>query len=129
MNIREYNKALGVSNTDERRILKVRFPRYDRATHSMITHPEDYGVELTDEAQDLLISVFGPGPGLGQNPRRRISIRKECNRRCPYRFSFRLDEETATAFTRLMKDRGFRTVQDFLSSIVIDLVKKGVPDD
>lgn len=123
MNIREYNAATGTTNSDERRVLKTRFPRYDRSTHSMVTHPEDYGVELTDEAQELLVSVFGPGPGLGQNPRQVKRVRKsDANRSCPHRYYFRLDEKTAAGFALLMKDKGFSTVQDFVSSLITGLV-------
>lgn len=122
MNLTQYNAATGVSNADEKRVLKARFPKYDRSTHSMVTHPEDYGVELTDEAQTLLVSVFGPGPGLAEDPRRRRTVRSE-HRRCPNRFYFRLDDKTAAGFALLMKDRGFSTVQDFVSFLITSLVE------
>ncbi len=123
MNLITYNLATGTSNTDEKRVLKARFPKYDRATHSMVTHPEDYGVELTDEAQELLISVFGPGPGLGENPRKAKIKRNHDNRQKPNRFYFRLDDKTAAGFALLMKDRCFNTVQDFVSSLIVSLVE------
>lgn len=126
MNLLEYNRVTGTSNSDEKAVLKARFPKYDRATHSMVSHPESYGVELTDEAQQLLISVFGPGPGLGENPRKRKSTRSHENRRCPNRFYFRLDEKTAAGFALLMKNRGYSTVQDFVSSLITSLVEANV---
>ena len=123
MNIREYNRFTGATNTDERRVLKARFPKYDRATHSMITHPEDYGVELIDEAQNLLITVFGPGPGMGKVERVRPKPRKKEHRRCSHRYYFRLDDKTAAAFAKLMEAGGFSTVQDFISSLITSLVE------
>ena len=122
MNLLEYNSATGATNTAERVVLKARFPRYDKATHSMVSHPEDYGVELTDEAQQLLITVFGAGPGLGENPRAKKRKRNHDNRACQNRFYFRLDDSTAAGFRLLMKDSGFHTVQDFVASLITSLV-------
>lgn len=122
MNLTEYNRATGTKNTDEKRVLKARFPKYDRATHSMVTHPEDYGVELTDEAQNLLIAVFGPGPGLGENPRRTRRTRTE-NRRCNNRYYFRLDDKTAAGFKLLLSQSGYTTVQDFMANLISSLVE------
>ena len=79
--------------------LKPTYPGMSKSVYSMGRHPERYGVQLTDRAQEIA----------------GLRARKIDRRRKPYRITFRLTEAEYTQFELA---RGTDTRQDFCSEIV-----------
>ena len=57
-----YLKKSGMTNNEVIELLKPHFPKFSKIQCSMLSHPEEYGVQLTAQAKKLL-------PALPKTPR------------------------------------------------------------
>lgn len=57
-----YLKKSGLTNNEVIELLKPHFPKFSKIQCSMLSHPEEYGVQLTAQAKKLL-------PALPKTPR------------------------------------------------------------
>lgn len=81
------------------------FPKYSKATHSMASAPEKYGVTLSAKAKALL------------TPERE-------KKRNMYRVSARLTKDMHEAYTRLKTAWGIETNQDMLVYLIEKALEK-----
>lgn len=86
------------------------YGKFDRFLLSKAENPDDYGVELREDALIALYARFAPEMA----PKR---ARKE-RRTLPCRISARLSEADFKALQRLMRHDGYRTTQDWLLVMV-----------
>ena len=124
-----YRASVGIDNAAMISALHEKFPCYGKATQSMINNPEKYAACLTPEAEALLVTTFGPGPGLVS-----VKDRPKANRRPrrakPNRLVVYLPDELYQKVRQLMAACGFATVQEFLetslSGVVEEASKRGM---
>ena len=118
-----YRASVGIDNTAMIAALHEKFPCYGKATQSMINNPDKYAACLTPEAETLLVSTFGPGPGLvsvKDTPRPKHHPR----RAKPNRLVVYLPDELYQKVRQLMTACGFATVQEFLETSITGIVEE-----
>lgn len=117
----EYRDSKQITNRQMVETLQQRFPRYGKPTQTMINNPEDYGVCLLPEAEEVLVGAFGPGSGLSISSRRR---RSHANKNKPNRLYVRLDNALLAQVKEAMARLHFATVQDFVEAALVQMVSR-----
>lgn len=59
MDVKRFRLINGVTVKDIVAVLRTEYPRYSKITHSMVEHPDSYGVTLLPEAEQLLEDRLG----------------------------------------------------------------------
>lgn len=113
---KQYREEVGIKNADMIRVLKSKYRRYGGATNAMVNNPDTYGVCLLPEAERLLAQKYGCGKSL-TNAKEPV-VRKAAIRKKPNRLSIWLSDEKFDLFRQTMKEKGFDTVQDFMTEIL-----------
>ena len=106
MDYKKFLSANGLTNNDMIALLQKRFPKYSKATQSMVTNPEKYGVRLTADAEAALKKMFYKPP------------KTEKKRAKANRISARLDDETYKRLNELMDEYGCETVQQAVERLI-----------
>jgi len=114
-NYPEFAEAAGIGSRQMIGAIRAAYPAYSKATHSMVCHPDRYGVRLTDEAEAILRTAYGDHPGLASKPRRQ---RKKPVRTKPHRLVVYLPDDEHDAVLRLMEKEGFATAQELLRYLI-----------
>lgn len=55
-----YREQQGISRSEMREAMRDKYPMFSKVVMAMIEAPEKFGVCLTPEAEQHLISTFGP---------------------------------------------------------------------
>lgn len=55
-----YRQEHGITASEVVEAVREQFPKYSKATQSMVEHPREYAVQLLDEAEQLIMAAFGP---------------------------------------------------------------------
>ena len=113
---KQYREEVGIKNADMIRVLKSKYRRYGGATNAMVNNPDTYGVCLLPEAERLLAQKYGYSKSL-TNAKEPV-VRKAAIRKKPNRLSIWLSDEKFDLFRQTMKEKGFDTVQDFMTEIL-----------
>lgn len=108
---RKYCSVAGITNAEMVEALKAKYPKYSKSTQSMVCNPEDYAVQLTDEAEELLVDKFGYAPGLSQR-----APKNHENKAKPYRLYVRINDELKGRLDGVKSRMGFATDQDLIES-------------
>ena len=95
--------------------LREDFPSFTKSTMSMVCHPEDYGVQLTKQAERTLCNSFGWHVGLAI---RRGQGRKE-NRAKANRLTLRLDDAMNARLDAFYERSAFASKQDLLEAALL----------
>ena len=77
---KSYRDHTGIDNPTFIRIIAERFPKFGKPAATCVNNPEDYGLCLTKDAEQVLVDNCGPGPGLDHIPfrlRDRIAARRK----------------------------------------------------
>ena len=109
MKYAKYLAATGMTNNDVIAILQPHFPKFTKVQASMITHPDQYAVQLTPKAAALL-------PPL---PPKVPARRKKPNRLVVY-----LDDDRFAAVSAAMEKQGSSNTQQFLENIISSHIEK-----
>lgn len=102
MKYAEYLKKTGLTNKEVIALLNPHFPKFTKIQCSMLTHPDQYGLQLTAAAKAKLPPV----------PTKQAAKRKKPNRLVVY-----LDDEQ---YTRLMAKKGGASTQQYLESVLTE---------
>jgi hypothetical protein len=117
MNTKKYRLEKGLEGRDMIAALKPVFPKYGKATQSMVDNPDKYGVRLTREAENVIIKKFG------KPSEKAAESRRKPNRTRPYRMTLYLTESEYSEVKQLMAALDCETVQQFLLDAVRDYVE------
>ena len=86
-----YRTHVGIGNLDMTAALSNVFPKYNKVVAVSVNHPDTHGVCLLPEAEQILVTTFGEGPGLAHY--KYLKKRKADKRRKTHRITFRMDDE------------------------------------
>lgn len=119
---RKYCSLAGITNGQMIECLRSLFPKYSKATQSMVCDPWGYAVQLVPEAEKALVSAFGYAPGLADDrPPRKHS---HGNKAKPNRLYVRLDDDLMVRVKATMDRMSFATAQDFIEAALYQMVEK-----
>lgn len=125
-NYNAYIDAAGITASQFTRTIREQFPKFSKIQKSMVCSPERYGVQLLPEAEAALIAAHGKAPGLACDPVKaepEAPPKPKPARTKPNRLVVYLPDETNDKLRGLMKRRGYATVQEFLCTILTNLVR------
>lgn len=110
---RSYCSFAGITNREMVAALQEKFPKYGKPTQTMVCDPEGYAVQLTREAEALLVERFGTAPGLAWPHR---SPRSHNSKARPRRLYARVDEGLYRRLEALQGRLSFPTLQDLIEA-------------
>lgn len=114
-----YMEAAGVSRKQAITTLNNKYPKFGKATMTMICNPQDYGVQLVSEAERELIDAFGYHSGLAERRRRNDHNRKKKNK-----LTLRLDDSLYQQLQEVYHRTAFASMQDMLEAAVVEFVNR-----
>ena len=117
-----YIKSAGITGTAFTEALHAKYPSFTKIQKSMVCQPGKYGMQLLPEAEAALVGSFGSHPGLAFRDPRRVARKPHPVRTKPHRLVVYLPDDTHNKLRALMERRGYSTVQDFLCTILTNLV-------
>lgn len=109
-----YLKSAGVTRAQAVPALKKSFRLFTKSTLSMVCHPDDYGVQLTGDAERALVKAFGWQPGLSVAKRR-----AEGRRQKPNRLYVRLDDAMSARLESYYSRSAFCSKQDLIEAAIL----------
>lgn len=116
-----YIEAAGITGAAFTGAIHAKYPGFTKIQKSMVCQPEKYGVQLLPEAETMLAVAFGEHRGLTAGVKR-VTPKKKPVRSKPNRLVVYLPDDTNARLRALMERRGYATVQDFLCSLLTNLV-------
>lgn len=119
---RRYCSIAGITNKEMVDRLHTAFPKYSKATQSMICDPWGYAVQLVPEAEKILVDSFGYAPGLADD--RPPKKHSHGNKAKPNRLYVRLDDDLMVKVRSTMDRMSFATAQDFIEAALYQMVEK-----
>lgn len=121
---RKYCSVAGITNGEMVEKLKSRYPKYTKATQTMVCHPDEYAVQLLPEAEALLMEAFGYAPGLAApDPEARRKTTHGCKAR-PCRLYVRVDQALLDRVKSTAERMSFATMQDLIEAALYQFVDK-----
>ena len=108
-----YREAVGIENPDMTRTLQGMFPRYSKVDANFVNNPKQHGLCLLPEAEQLLVHVYGPGPGLQHTAKKKPEKRKKS-----HAITFRMTDELYGMALQLQESAGGITMQDLFEIIL-----------
>lgn len=114
-----YRREKKITNNEMIACLRREFPKFQKATMAMVNDPDGYAVQLTQDAEAVLVKTYGKGKGLAYYKRSRSDKRKKGNR-----LSVRLDDSAYARLQTLMSKMNFATVQDFLEAAILQMINR-----
>lgn len=121
---RLYASTAGITNGQMVDKLREKYPKYTKATQTMVCHPDDYAVQLIPAAEDILMDAFGYAPGLASpdpDIRRRRSHGSKAR---PCRLYVRVDEALMDRVKSTAARLHFGTMQDMIEAALVQFVEK-----
>ena len=121
---RKYCSVAGITNGEMVEKLKSKYPKYTKATQTMVCHPDEYAVQLLPEAEALLMEAFGYAPGLAApdpDARRRIAHGSKTR---PCRLYVRVDQALLDRVKSTAERMSFATMQDLIEAALYQFVEK-----
>ncbi len=118
---RSYCSTAGITNRDMIAALQEKFPKYGKPTQTMVCDPAGYAVQLTREAEALLVEHFGTAPGLAFPAGKRRSHNSTVR---PRRIYARVSEALFDRMERLQRRMSFATMQDMVEAALFAFCEK-----
>lgn len=121
---RLYCSTAGITNAEMVEKLRSKYPKYTKATQSMVCNPADYAVQLIPAAEDLLMDAFGYAPGLAAadpDIRRRRSHGSKAR---PCRLYVRVGEALLDRVKSTAARLHFGTMQDMIEAALVQFVDR-----
>ena len=133
--LRELRTSKEIPGKEIVKVIKSRFPGYDKMLQSKCENPAKYGVGLVPEAMSLIIETFAPelltvsaeAPDeetVAEDKPRAAPKRRGDTHRLKRRLHCRLEEEDYDALMEYIHDEGFDTVQAWLTYMVRKVLKE-----
>lgn len=98
------------------RVVRERYPKYDKYLNSKVERPEKYGVRLVNDAERILETAFQKTASAPRKPDRR---------RLPRRIQCRLSRAHFERLQQAFNVAGFDTIQSGLQYLVINFLNEG----
>ena len=98
------------------------WPQFGKAQMCLAYNPSRNALQLTPEAEEVLVAEFGKGPGLSISPK--LNKKSHDNKKKPYRLCLRLDPALRSRVQKVYEQMAFATMQDFLEAAVAQFVDK-----
>lgn len=114
-----YMEGAGVTRKQAIATLNNKYPKFGKATMTMICNPDDYGVRLVSEAEAELINAFGYHAGLAERRRR-----GEAQRRKKNKLTLRLDDSLYEQLQTVYRRTSFASMQDMLEAAVVEFINR-----
>ena len=121
MDYNKFRESKNLINADMIRCIRTKYPKYTKVQQSMVCNPEKNGVCLLPAAEELLVSAFGPGPGLSIS---KPDKRNHENKEKPHRLYLRLSGPMMAEVDALMSRMCFASMQDFLEAAVVQMIER-----
>lgn len=118
-----YANSCGIKQQDMVRVIQKSYPRFGKPQMSLASNPQRNALQLIPAAEDILVSEFGPGPGLSISP-------KVCNKRShenknkPNKLCVRLNDTLRSQLQAVYEQMAFSTMQDLLEAAVAEFVER-----
>lgn len=109
LNVKQFRMERGLPAKQIVSVMKEQYPKYDKALHSKVERPEQYGIRLVSGAEKLLEAAFA-----GTAP----AARKREKRRLPQRLQCRVSKRDYRRLQLALKADGFDTMQSGLAHII-----------
>lgn len=110
--LRELRRRVKAKPAEFVAAVRTIYPKYDKTLESKCEHGEDYGVQLRPDAMKYLIEKYD-------------ALAKTADtHRLKGRVSCRLTTDACETFKIYIDERGYYTVQDYLSEYITDLLKR-----
>lgn len=113
-----YMDGAGLNRKQMIASISSKYPRFGKATMTMICNPDGYGVELTPEAERKLIDDFGYHAGLATRKRRKPNRRKKNT------LTVRLDDSLFEQLTAAYQRSAFCSMQDMLEAAIVEFINR-----
>lgn len=117
MDVRAFQERTGTRPKEIVKVLRERYPKYDKSLHSKVCSPEKYGVRLLEEAERLLWDEFGTDPECSPQTEQGNAVKRD-KRRLPRRIYARLTESEYAALQQAIKASGCLTAQEYLRKLI-----------
>lgn len=133
--LRELRTSKEIPGKEIVKVVKARFPGYDKMLQSKCENPAKYGVGLVPEAMQLIIETFAPEllTVSAEAPDEETVVedkpsaapkRRGDTHRLKRRLHCRLEEADYDALMEYIHEKGFDTVQAWLTYVVRNVLKK-----
>ena len=100
-------------------VVREIYPKYDMTSQSKCENSDAYGVCLTQKAMKLLYAKFDPDGSVRKN------FRTADQHRLKDKLHARITADEAAQLKAHLAADGYDTVQDWLTDVVRDYIKKG----
>lgn len=121
-----FKDAKGIASMDMVVALKPYYPSMTKQIVSIVMHPELYGCKLVERAEDILVKVFGEGPGLSSPLKRRLHAffgKKDLNRKKGNRITVWLPDDTYFRLLSLRTKKEY-TFQSFAEEAIAEKIDR-----
>lgn len=120
-----YRMHAGISNIDMTALLHEHYPRYNKVVAVGVNHPDTHGVCLLPEAEQILVSTYGEGPGLHSIPYTGAPAKKrQDRRRKKHRFTCRLDDDMMQKAELLREASGAMSWQELFEIMLREAYRR-----
>lgn len=124
---KSYKEEKGITSMDMVVALKPYYPSMTKQIVSIVMHPELYGCQLVERAEDILVKVFGEGAGLSHPFRRKLRAlfaKKDERRKKGNRITIWLPDDTYFRVLSLKTAKVYPTFQAFAEAAIVELIEK-----
>ncbi len=118
-----YQAHVGITNPEMTEELQKVFPSYNKVCGTYVNNPEKYGVCLLPEAERLLLSVFGPGPGFASLPWKEKKQKRSDKRRKSNSVTVRMDDELFQFAQAAKQEAGCESMQALFEYLLVAFIK------
>lgn len=109
MDVKEFRLKKGLGPKELVQVVREIYPCYDRYLQSKVEHPEKYGIRLLQDAEDEIVKTYSKTADAPRKPEKR---RLRC------RLTVRTTKKVYAQLQRVLKRKGFETVQAGLTHII-----------
>ena len=124
-----YQEHVGITNPEMTTALQNVFPSYNKVCGTYVNNPEKYGVCLLPEAERLLLSTFGPGPGFASLPWQATKKKKSDRRRKGNAVTVRMTDELFQYAKAAKDDTGCSSMQALFEYLLVYYVRSKMKPD
>lgn len=114
-----YMHGADVSRKQVITILNNKFPKFSKASMTMVCNPKDYGMKLVPDAERELIANFGWHAGLSERKRYSEAGRKRHNK-----LTLRLDDALFAQLQEVYRRTSFASMQDLLEAAIVEFINR-----
>ena len=114
--VKEFREARGLQGKQIVEVMREKYPKYDKTIHSKVERPEEYGIRLLCEAENLIEEAFAGTA---------VQAKKRDGRRLPCRVQCRMSKARFERLQQALRAEGFETVQAGVAHISARYLEEG----